>query len=214
LGNLIASLIYSLLGIAAVFLFGRWRGWWGRATRRGKAWAGSGAFAFLAVAALGGYIATRKPPPPVAKSPFAIVVADLDGDADHRQTHHIRDSLETQFGEAIRRGDIEILVRGETLTMPPDGNLKTALETARGKGRSWLKEQKASVLIWGEAKAPDKLVRLRFLQPEGDESAKSYALSEQTLELPADFGGDLGIVFAAQAATYPFMRVLAKPSPP
>ncbi len=174
--------------------------WWGRRSNQGKIWVGAVGLVFLCVALGAAYIATRKPPPPVATSPFAILVADLDGDVEHSQTHHIRQSLETQFGEAIRRGDIEILMRGETLKIPVDGNLKTVLEAAASKGRAWLKEQNASVLIWGEAAARDKLLRLRFVSAEGDGAAKSYTLSEQTLELPADFGGDLGTVFAAQAA--------------
>ena len=193
--------ILQVLATAAAFLLAAWlQPWWGRRSSKGKLWTGVAGFVFLAAAIGGAYIGTRKPPPPVATSPFAIVVADLDGDLEQRQTHHIRQSLETQFGEAIRQGDIEILMRGETLAIPSDGNLKTALEAATSKGREWLKQQNASVLIWGEAAASDKLVRLRFVHAEGDGSAKSYALSEKTLELPTDFGGDLGIVFAAQAA--------------
>ena len=174
--------------------------WLAGLSRRSKIWVDAGASVLVAAELVGAYFATKRSPPDRATSPFAIVVADLDGDLEQRQTHHIRQSLETQFGEAIRRGDIEILMRGETLAGPPGGNLKMALEATASKGRAWLKEQNASVLIWGEAAARDKLVRLGFLQAEGDGSAKSYALSEQTLELPADFGGDLGAVFAAQAA--------------
>jgi len=160
--------------------------------------AGLGGVVFLAALMLGVYLETR---PERATSPFAILVADLDGDADRSQTRHILQSLRTQFGEAIARGDIEILNRrGEVLGLPA-GNIKTAEEAITVKGRFWLKEQNASVLIWGEAAARDKLLRLRFLPAEGDGSAKSYSLSDQTLELPANFGGDLGTVFAAQAAT-------------
>ncbi len=176
------------------------RAWWGRRSSQGRFLAGVVGFVLLAAAVKGAFVGTQKPPPARAATPFAIVVADLEGDTNRHQTHHIRDSLETQFGDAIRRGEIEILMRGETLEMPPDGDLKTALETAAGKGRAWLKEQNASVLIWGAAKAPDKVLWLRFLAAEGDGSPKSYALNERTLELPADFGGDLGTVFAAQAA--------------
>ena len=56
-------------------------------------------------------------------------------------------------------------------------------------------------LVWGEVGGRDKLLRLRLLPAEGDGASKAYALAEQTLELPLDFGGDLGTLFAAQAAT-------------
>ena len=55
--------------------------------------------------------------------------------------------------------------------------------------------------MWGEVGGQDKLLRLRLLPAEGDAALKAYALAEQTLELPNDFGGDLGTLFAAQTAT-------------
>jgi hypothetical protein len=168
-GNIVATIIVSV----AVFLFGRWRGWWGRASRPGKVWAGAGAFLFLAVALAGAYIATRKPPPERATTPFAILVADLDGDADRGQTRHILQSLRTQFGKAVARGDIEILSRGEALAISA-GNMRTAEEAVEKKGRAWLKEQNASVLIWGEAAARDTLFRLRFLAAEGEGGAVKH----------------------------------------
>ena len=211
----------------------RLRAWWGRRSDQEKMGVGTVGFVCFCAALSGIYVTTRTPPRPVATSPFAILVADLDGDSEKRQTHHIRKSLETQFGEAIKQGDIEILMRAETLAIPSDGNLKTALEVAALKGRAWLKEQNASVLIWGEVGAGDNLLRLRFLSAKADatkadisnnelpidlgvtsnifapafaeESVKSYALSKQTLELPNDFGGDLGSLFAAQAANALFL---------
>ena len=209
LENLVSSAIWKYLAILvgpSIFIawLGGWiscaKEWWSHATSQGKFLAAVGVVICFAAAVGGVHFATKKPPPVRAESPFAILVADLEGDSDLSQTRHIRQSLETQFGAAMGRGDIEILSRGEVLNIPHDGNLKTGLEVATGKGRVWLKEQNASVLIWGEAAARDKLLRLRFLPAEGDGSAKSYALIDQTLELPTDFGGDLGTAFAGQAA--------------
>jgi hypothetical protein len=159
---------------------------------------GLGALGFVSFAALivGVYIETR---PDRATSPFAIVVADLVGDADRSQTRHILQSLRTQFEEAIARSDIEILSRGEVLVIP-SGNIKNGETATTAKGRKWLKEQKGSVLVWGEVGGRDKLLRLRLLPAEGDGASKAYALSEQTLELPDDFGDNLGVLFAAQTA--------------
>ena len=171
------------------------RAWWGRRSAQGKIGAGAIGFVFLCAALGGAYIGTRKPPPPVAKAAFAILVADLEDDTNQSQTHRIRDSLETQFHG---RGDIQILPRHETLALPSRDDLQTELDAAAAIGRAWLKEQNASVLVWGEVVEHNRVLRLRFLPAEGDGSAKSYALS-QTMELPADFGGDLGGVLAAQA---------------
>ena len=57
------------------------------------------------------------------------------------------------------------------------------------------------MLVWGEVGGHDKLLRLRLLPAEGDGASKNYALAEQTLELPNDFGGDLGTLFAVRTAT-------------
>jgi len=190
------AILQVLALLATTLLIGWLQPWWGRRSSRGKMAVGVGGFAFLAALIVGVYLETR---PDRATSRFAILVADLDGDRDRSQTRHILQSLRSQFGEAIDRGNIEILSRGEALIIPP-GNMKNAEETTTAKGRVWLKEQNASVLIWGETAARNKLLRLRFLPFEGDGSEKSYALSEQTLELPPDFGGDLGAVFATQGA--------------
>jgi hypothetical protein len=207
--NLVSNVIWKILGTLAAtaivtwlvarivtWLVARWVGM----SRRGKVLAVIGTSIVLALAIGGAYIATRQPPPDRATTPFAILVADLDGDADRSQTRHILQSLRTQFGEAIARGDIEILSRGEALGIAT-GNIKNAEAAITVKGRSWLKEQNASVLVWGEVGGRDKLLRLRLLPSEGDGSSKAYALTEQTLELPNDFGGDLGVLFAARTAT-------------
>ena len=112
-GNIVASIIVGI----AVFFAGRWKGWWGRATRRGKLRAGVGAVV-LTVAALATFYAATRPPAPLRAAKFAILVADLDGDTDKTQTRHVVQTLRTQFAGAIERRDLQVLTRGEALRLP------------------------------------------------------------------------------------------------
>jgi hypothetical protein len=67
-GNIVASIIVGV----AVFVSGRWRGWWARAkTKRAVRAAGS--------------------------TQFAILVAQLEGDAGQSQTRHVLAELRNQF---------------------------------------------------------------------------------------------------------------------
>jgi tetratricopeptide (TPR) repeat protein len=56
------------------------------------------------------------------------------------------------------------------------------------------------VLIRGEVADKNNVLRLRFVTPRDGGAAKPYSLNEK-LELPVDFGSDLGAVLAAQAAS-------------
>jgi hypothetical protein len=106
-GNLVASIIVGV----AVFLFGRWQGWWLKARAK---------------------LETRK----ADGTQFTLLVAELDGDADHTQTHHILAELEKQFpprGEAR----LHVLPYPEALK-PGPGERTAALLAAEKRGRSWL----------------------------------------------------------------------------
>jgi tetratricopeptide (TPR) repeat protein len=129
---------------------------------------------------------------------FAILVAELANDANKGQTNHILIELEKQFpprGEAR----LQVLPYPEVLAIGP-GERNAAIAAAEVRGRKWLKQKRADVLIWGEVGAADKVLRLRFLAPEGGSgSDKPYSLNAD-LELPPDFGADLGAIIAVQAA--------------
>lgn len=129
---------------------------------------------------------------------FTLLVAELDGDADHTQTRHILAELEKQFpprGEAR----LHVLPYPEALK-PGPGERTAALLAAEERGRRWLKDKNADVLIWGEVGAKDKVLRLRFTASSGGGGQKPYEMNS-ALELPPNFGADLGAVLAAQAAT-------------
>jgi tetratricopeptide (TPR) repeat protein len=187
-GNLIAGI--------AVLLFGREQGW----PRRVKIMAG--AFAACAMAgALATAHAETRPPAPQRAAKFAILVADLDGDADRVQTLHVLQSLQAQFAEAIGRGDLQVLSRGEALRLP-SGDAGAAEIAAQKQGRAWLKEQNADVLIWGEVAQDHKLLRLRFLRPEDGAGPLAPYEPSPALELPPGSGADIGTIVAVTAIVY------------
>ncbi|WKW49431.1 tetratricopeptide repeat protein [Rhodomicrobium lacus] len=128
---------------------------------------------------------------------FTLLVAQLDGDADGRQTRHVIAELRKQFptrGEATA----SVIPYPDVLAIGP-GEVGAAEAHAEKRGRDWLKAKNADVLIWGEVAAHDKVLRLRFLAPAGEGGgAKPYALSS-TLELPENFTSELGAALAVQA---------------
>jgi tetratricopeptide (TPR) repeat protein len=129
---------------------------------------------------------------------FAILVAGLDGDANGSQTNHIVAGLEKQLlppGEACLR----VLSYSEVLAVG-SGERTPAMAAAEARGRDWLEQEGADLLLWGEA-GENGLLRLRFLQPEGDGGPTGpYALNAE-LELPQNFGEDGAVAIAALAAT-------------
>ncbi len=141
--------------------------------------------------------AKRKTLPADGKK-FTLLVAQLEGDTNKTQTEHIVSELEKQFPQ---HGDVSvhILPYPEALSLG-HGDRAKALEAVEKRGQGWLYAKNGDVLIWGKV-AGDKVLRLRFLPNRGEGSGEqSYALNE-TLELPVDFGSDLGAVLAAQAAS-------------
>ena len=69
----------------------------------------------LALAALSAGCGPVEPP-----AKFIILVADLDGDAGKAQTNSVVQALQTQFADAIKRGALQVIARGEVLR--PAGN--------------------------------------------------------------------------------------------
>ena len=130
---------------------------------------------------------------------FAILVAELANDPNRSQTNHILAGLEKQLrpcGEARLR----VLSYSEVLAVGY-GERNAAIAAAEARGRRWLEQEGADLLLWGEVAEEDGLLRVRFLQPEGDGgSAGPYALNAE-LELPQDFGEDAAVAIAALAAT-------------
>ena len=131
-----------------------------------------------------------RPPDP---SHFTILVADLDGDIDGRQTGHVVRALEGQEG-------IRVIRDGRRLKIEEVGDRAVNLAAAMEKGRGWLSEKNAEVLIWGEATEANKVLHLRLLGEggSGDGATAGYALGD-TYDLPEDFGRDFVEVLLAVA---------------
>jgi tetratricopeptide (TPR) repeat protein len=171
--SIAGNIVASIIVGVAVFAFGRSRGWWAKAKSKRELRAAGGA-------------------------QFTILVAQLEGDADQSQTRHVLAELRNQFPQGPD-ALLRVIRYPETLAIGP-GDQGAALAAAEERGRRWLKETNADVLIWGEEGAKDRVLRLHFLTPEGQGgAAKPYALNE-TLELPVGFGADLGTLLAVQAA--------------
>ncbi len=85
--------------------------------------------------------------------------------------------------------------------MAEGGDRAKNLEKAEKKGRGWLADHNADVLIWGKVAAGDRCLRLRFLARDipADGQARSYALNQDTFDLPEDFGTDLSGVLLSVA---------------
>ena len=131
-----------------------------------------------------------RPPDP---SHFTILVADLDGDTDGRQTGHVVRALEGQEG-------IRVIRDGRRLKIEEVGDRAANLAAAMERGRRWLSEKNAEVLIWGEATEANKVLHLRLLGEgeSGDGAATGYALGD-TYDLPENFGRDFSDVLVAGA---------------
>ncbi len=125
---------------------------------------------------------------PAAGTHFTILIADLAGDEDGKQTRYVAGALEGQPG-------LQASQFGRVLAVKDHGDLAGNLAAAAREGREWLEQQNADILIWGEVAKTDHVLRLRFLSraAEGDETAKGYVFDE-ALELPPEFGVDFGQV--------------------
>jgi hypothetical protein len=97
---------------------------------------------------------------PARGSHFAVLVADLEGDEDGRQTRHVRNALQDEQG-------FEVHLIGRRLAIEDLGNQTEALLAAERRGRAWLDEFNGDVLVWGEVDPGGKGLHLRFLGREG-----------------------------------------------
>ena len=171
--TIIQGVITSAIGGVLVFSVTRGRGWWSKAKAKHE---------------------TR----PADGKKFTLLVAELEGDEDKKQTGHIIAELEKQFPP---RGEASLHIIPYPDVLPVGrGERSAALEAAEKKGRAWLTKKHGDVLIWGEVADKNKVLRLRFVTARDGGEAKPYSLNEK-LELPVDFGSDLGAVLAAQATS-------------
>ena len=128
---------------------------------------------------------------------FTVLVADLQDDDAGLQTKHIISSLKRQFGAHQPNTGFHVAELGQKLSTSSVGLLHERDAAAEQKGRDWLREKSAHLLIWGSVAEAQKVIRLRFLPIEGDgHSETGYSLTE-ILELPLNFKDDLSTVLLA-----------------
>ncbi|MEJ2228372.1 MAG: tetratricopeptide repeat protein [Alphaproteobacteria bacterium] len=128
-------------------------------------------------------------------SRFIVFAANLRHDAKGRQTAHVLNSLKSQLGVATG---------GMPMTAAPDADIPAPTPSAQTapqmpvavKGHSWLWQQFAHALIWGEVAPDNKTLRLRFATSCG---ACQQPLVQE-LELPANFGAEHGLMLATATA--------------
>jgi tetratricopeptide (TPR) repeat protein len=108
-----------------------------------------------------------------------VLLADLAGDRGGAATGHVTNALS-------RCGCIEVFRANQVLKMSKAGNIVQQLVMAADKGRGWMEEQGADLLLWGELE--EHSIRLRFLPmiPSSDSLPGAVGLGD-ALALPLDF---------------------------
>ena len=101
--------------------------------------------------------------PPAGGTHFTILVCDLTGDDDGKQTQHVVDALTGQAG-------IHASQFGRRLAIEDHGDIADNIAAAENKGRDWLAEQNADILIWGRVKKADEVLALRILSRSQSQS--------------------------------------------
>jgi hypothetical protein len=131
---------------------------------------------------------------PAPRTQFTILISQLAGDTDGRQTNLVRDVFVGQRGVDARQTchivDFDAM----------GGSVAEAEVKASVDGRMLLEDWNADLLIWGEVKKADQELSLWFLGRGGGNTlgATSYSLTEN-LTLPENFEADLGTQLQAVA---------------
>jgi hypothetical protein len=141
---------------------------------------------------------------PAPGTKVALLVARLDGDTEygsHRES--VREAIRRELGNAV-----DIVLWPDALRIEESHGVD-AERVAQQTAQSWLLEKKCDLLVWGRVKSSN-VVSLRFTvsQMRGPE-AQSYELTD-TLDLPLEFIGDLGVAIAAKVATISAVAIAAR----
>lgn len=129
-------------------------------------------------------------PEPVA---VLVLIADLDGRGGREIAAQLGESLISCPGIAVQ------LAR-KRLKMANDSGLVKKLAAAGAIGRTWLDQEGADVLIWGEIISKNGAAVIHFLPsaPDAEGKTGTFGLGDN-LELPAAFGSEFGDIAAAAA---------------
>ena len=113
---------------------------------------------------------------PAPGSQFTILISNLSGDTDGRQTDRIWDAFIGQRGVDVRR-TCRVVALGSI-----DSSMADAEAKALAEGHALLEEQNADILIWGKVNKADEELTVWFLSREWDTTlpSPSYSTSEGT----------------------------------
>ncbi len=126
-------------------------------------------------------------------SKISVLLARLNQDnSDDSLRETVREAIVRELGDAV-----EVILWPESLRVG-QGRYADANTTVRSKAQKWLKAKSCDLLIWGRVK-DDRTIALRFTpsQSSGSEM-RSYGLTADTLELPANFLSDLAAAVAVR----------------
>lgn len=131
---------------------------------------------------------------PAPGTHFTILISNLAGDADGRQTRLVRDVFLGERGLDVRR------TCGVVVLDAVGGSVADAAAGTLEEGRALLADWNADLLVWGEVKKADQELNLWFMaRGESTLGAPSYSLTEK-VTLPEDFKADFGAQLVAVAA--------------
>jgi hypothetical protein len=132
---------------------------------------------------------------PAPGTRFTILISDLDGDSDSRQTKNVRASFLNQDGIHVIR----------TCRVLKLGSTAEATLLAERKGQRMLWDHNADLLIWGEVAKVDETLRLWFVRRDGGSTIGKSAYRLQNSVLPKDFDDDFAeqLIAVALASILP-----------
>jgi tetratricopeptide (TPR) repeat protein len=133
----------------------------------------------------------RKPAP---GTQFTILISNLVGDPEGKQTELVRDAF-------LNEPELDVRSTCRVVQLDSAGSsLADAERKAWAEGRALLRDRNADLLIGGKVREPDKRLNLWFLNREDDFEMhrKSYELSGN-LSLPTNFKQDLAAQLEAVA---------------
>ena len=150
----------------------------------------------VAVAGVAGWLFSGQPTPgeawhwlesqfvdPATGTHFSVLIADLEGDADGSQTEQLAEALSDSRG-------LQVIQLGRVLKIGNVGDVKQNIAKAEGTGRTWLREKKADVLVWG--RDTGTFLKLRFLSAGAPGRPDGLGRFGEVFELPRGFGPALG----------------------
>jgi tetratricopeptide (TPR) repeat protein len=134
---------------------------------------------------------------------LSILVVRLEGDGDGTQSERISTSLLHAFGGNEKSQQIDVLLTSRMLTQDESGSVAANLKTTEARGRDWLTQSGADVLIWGRVAKKDEVFRIYFLNKYAaspTSNPRGTYLTTPQLILSTDFNRDLGLAIAGMAA--------------